>query len=274
MAVHAHPDDEAIGTGGILKKYAKEGIRTVLVTCTRGEEGEISDPSLATRENLGEVRALELAEACRILGVTDLEYLGYRDSGMAGTPENDNPASFHRADLQEATGRLVKLIRTYRPHVIVTYDDNGFYGHPDHIRANQVTVAAFQRSGDPDQFADQGLEPWTPAKLYYTTVPRSAFAELAKHLAEFGIEDPTEERSDIPPGTPDEDVTTTVDVQDEVEDKHAALMAHRTQMDPNFFWMKMGPDLFKRGFGREAFLRIESRVAAPDRESDLFAGLR
>lgn len=274
MAVHAHPDDEAISTGGVFAKYAAEGIRTVLVTCTRGEEGEISDPALANRENLAEVRTRELDEACRILKIGALEFLGYRDSGMAGTPENENPTSFLQADLAEATGRLVALVRRYRPQVLITYDENGFYGHPDHIRANQITVGAFKKAGDPSQYPEQNLQPWRPAKLYYTTVPRSFFVGLGERLRELGIDDPRGQRDDIPMGVPDEEVNAIVDITGFVAAKHASLMAHKTQMDPSSFWTRMGPEIFKESFNREPFLRAESRVATAEREDDLFSGLR
>src|SRR5919202_860339 len=173
MTVHAHPDDEAIGTGGILARYAAEGVQTVLVTCTRGEVGEIVDPSVAQPDNLADVREAELRAACAILQVSAQHYLGYRDSGMIGTPENDDPRSFWRADLDEAVGRLVALIRRYRPQVLVTYDENGFYGHPDHIQAHRVTVAAFEAAGDATRYPEQGLAPWAPQKLCYSTVPRN-----------------------------------------------------------------------------------------------------
>src|SRR5262245_22598690 len=144
MAVHAHPDDEALGTGGTFLRYHDLGVRTVLVMCTRGECGEISDPALATPENLGEVRARELEEAGDLLKVDRLVWLGYRDSGMAGTPENEHPECFHRADLAQAVGRLVALVRAERPQVLVSYESQGSYGHPDHIKAHQITVAAFE----------------------------------------------------------------------------------------------------------------------------------
>ena len=136
MTVHAHPDDESIGTGGVLARYADEGIRTVLVTCTGGEVGEIGDPTLATPDNLAEIREQELRAACAILGVGHLELLGYRDSGMAGTDDNEHPDAFARADLDVAIRRLVALVRRFRPQVLVTYDENGLYGHPDHVHAN------------------------------------------------------------------------------------------------------------------------------------------
>src|SRR5262245_43595554 len=162
MAVHAHPDDEAIGTGGVLARYADEGLRTVLVTCTGGEVGEISDSRLATPETLAEVRRKELLQACAILRVGRLHLLGYRDSGMMGTPDNAHPASFYQASLEEATARLVALVRRERPQVLVTYDERGFYGHPDHIRANQITVAAFGAAGDPTRWPRSGPA-WQPA---------------------------------------------------------------------------------------------------------------
>src|SRR5712691_7560538 len=143
IAVHAHPDDECIGTGGILARYGAEGVRTVLVTGTDGAVGEISDPALATPENLVEVRARELDASVRVLGIKRLVKLGYRDSGMAGTADNDNPASFNQANIDEAIERVVKVMRVEQPQVVVTYDERGGYGHPDHNRAHQVAVAAF-----------------------------------------------------------------------------------------------------------------------------------
>src|SRR5438132_2394706 len=141
LAVHAHPDDECIGTGGVLARYAVEGVRTVLVTCTDGAVGEISDPALATPENLAEVRARELDESVRILGVSRLVKLGYRDSGMAGTADNAHPASFHQASFDEAVERVVRVVRDEQPQVIVTYHERCGYGQPHHIRAHQEADA-------------------------------------------------------------------------------------------------------------------------------------
>ena len=278
MAVHAHPDDEAIGTGGILARYADEGFRTVLVTCTGGEVGEIAHPTMATPDNLGEVRERELRRACDILKVSHLELLGYRDSGMAGTEANQHPRAFARADLDDAAGRLVALVRRHRPQVIVTYDDNGFYGHPDHINANRITVRAFATAGDSAAYPEQDLAPWTPKKLYYTAVARSAIASFGARLAEYGIDPPLRDQDaegDTPPfGTPDELVTTVVDVAGVVERKRRALWAHATQMGANVFFARMPPELFDELFGRESFQLVEARVAAPIPETDLFAGLR
>jgi LmbE family N-acetylglucosaminyl deacetylase len=152
MIVHAHPDDEVIGSGGTFLRYAEEGLATVLVCCTSGEEGEIVDPSFDQAEakpRLGEIRREELREAAAVLKIGAVELLGYRDSGMAGTEPNENPASFNKADLVEATTRLVRLIRLYRPQVLASYNDFGSYGHPDHIKAYQITHEAFDRAADP-----------------------------------------------------------------------------------------------------------------------------
>ena len=275
MAVHAHPDDEATSTGGLLARCADEGVRTVLVTCTNGEVGEIADPLLATPEVLAEVRLGELRESCEILGVRELHLLGYRDSGMAGTADNDHPESFHRADLDEATGRLVALVRRFRPQVLVTYDENGFYGHPDHIRANQVTAAAFEAAADPARYPEAG-SPWTPLKLYYAAIPHSRMRRFGQRMMQAGIEPPFEMDEDSPPpmGVPDEQVTTWLDVSPQVERKRRALAAHRTQMGPEVFFSKLPPELFDDLFGQECFSLVRSRVPAPQREEDLFAGLR
>src|SRR6266581_2775760 len=173
MAVHAHPDDECLGTGGILARYGAQGVRTVLVTCTDGAVGEISDPALATPDNLVEVRARELDASVRVLRITRLVKLGYRDSGMVGTADNDNPASFHQASFDAAVERVVTVVRAEHPQVIVTYDERGGYGHPDHVRAHQVAVAAFEAAGDADRYLAAGPA-WAPAKLYYSVFPRSA----------------------------------------------------------------------------------------------------
>jgi mycothiol conjugate amidase Mca len=277
MAVHAHPDDECISTGGILARYSAAGVRTVLVTCTDGAVGEISDPALATPENLAEVRSRELDESVRILGVRRLAKLGYRDSGMQGTADNDNPASFHQADFDGAVARVVRLMREERPDVVVTYDENGGYGHPDHIRAHQVAVAAFSAAGDAARFPDAGA-PWSPAKLYYAVIPRSGFKRFAELLREAGIEPPfpppSEEGGDTSPpfGVSDDRVTTIVDVHDYVDAKHSALAAHATQMGQEQFFMRLPRPIFAEIFGRETFQLI-SGPSSGSPEDDLFSGL-
>jgi mycothiol conjugate amidase Mca len=276
LAVHAHPDDEAISTGGVLARYAAEGVHTVLVTCTDGAVGEISDPTLATPENLAEVRARELDAAVRTLGVDRLVKLGYRDSGMAGTADNDHPDSFHQANMDVAVERLVQVIRAERPDVVVTYDERGGYDHPDHIRAHQITVAAFGAAGDPHRYPSAGPV-WAPTKLYYSVFPRSAMTAFVQQLREAGIEPPFDTQAaeadgaEPPFGVDDDVVTTTVDVSAYVGAKRAALVSHRTQMGPDQFFMRLPPELFAEAFGRETFQRVAGPGDTP--ETDLFSGL-
>lgn len=262
----------------MLARYAAEGARTVLVTCTDGAVGEISDPALATPDNLVEVRSRELDESVRILAVSRLVKLGYRDSGMAGTADNDNPASFHQANFDEAVERVVQVMRAERPQVVVTYDERGGYGHPDHIRAHQVAVAAFEAAGDARKFPAAG-PPWAVSKLYYTVFPRSAMMRFAERLREAGIEPPfgganadaPAEDTEPPFGVADDLVTTTVDVSAYLGAKRAALESHRTQMGPDQFFMQLPQDLFAEAFGRETFQRKAG--SGPTPEADLFAGL-
>ena len=183
MTVHAHPDDEVVFTGGLLARYAAEGIETVLVMCTNGEEGEIHDPDLDADEakpRLGVIRRGELRCAIEHLNITHTEFLDYRDSGMAGTEPNANPACFHQADKDQAAARLVSLVRQYRPQVLVTYDENGSYGHPDHIAANVITQRAFDRAGDPDHAVGDTWDLWvsTDGSVVETTSPRTTWLAL------------------------------------------------------------------------------------------------
>lgn len=267
LAVHAHPDDECVSTGGILARYGAEGVRTVVVTCTRGEIGEISDPALATPENLAEVREREMREAVRILKISRAVQLGYRDSGMAGTPDNDHPDAFQRVDMEQALRRLVQVIREERPQVIVTYNENGGYGHPDHIQAHRLAVAGFHAAGDAHRFPEAG-PPWATSKLYYTVFPRG---RLAQALQEAGLELPFE-----PPDEPPEDqATTAVDVSAYLDVKRAALLAHRTQVGPEHFFARLPLPLLHRAWSHEYFNRVMGPATEPEgeQEGDLFAGL-
>ena len=266
MAVHAHPDDEAISTGGILARYADEGARTVLVTCTNGELGDAPGGVKPGEPGHDEsvvvpLRRLELEASCRVLGVSDLELLGYHDSGMAGWPQNEAEGSFWQTPVEEAGERLAELLRAYEPQVVVTYDENGFYGHPDHIQANRITRAALARWG-------------APVKLYYTALARSRLRGFGEMLAEAGIEGPGPEVQENPDfGTPDELITTTVDVSAVAGRKFASLEAHGSQSD-NIFFLQMGVDMFSRIMGSESFVRVLDSTGAPVPEDDLFAGLR
>jgi LmbE family N-acetylglucosaminyl deacetylase len=265
MAVHAHPDDEALGTGGILARYSDEGVRTVLVTCTNGELGDgpggVKPEDPAHDEGaVVPIRLQELKASCEVLGVTHLELLGYHDSGMEGWPQNDAAGSFWQTPVEVAGHRLADLMRTYRPQVVVTYDQNGFYGHPDHIQANRVTHAAIDECG-------------TPGKLYYTAVARSTLRGFGEMLAEAGVDSPIDVDANPDFGTPDELITTTVDCSAVVGRKFASLAAHGSQSD-NIFFLQMGEDKFSAVMGNESFVRALDTTHAPVPEVDLFAGIR
>ena len=278
LAVHAHPDDEVIGTGGVLARYSAAGARVALVCATRGEVGEIVDPTMneeEARPRLAQIREGELRCACGVLGVNDLFFLDYRDSGMAGTPENDHPEAFCRADLDEATGRLVRIIRTLQPQVVVTYDEKGGYGHPDHIMAHRVAVAAFDAAGDSERYPDDGLPPWQPSKLYFSAIPRSGLEQMEAYFKSVGITSPFD-RPDLTPesfGNADETITTKVDVRPHLDQKRKALECHRTQIAADSFFFSL-PEVFTREMmGYEHFICARGLVEAPTPEDDLFAGL-
>ncbi|HEX8093084.1 PIG-L family deacetylase [Jatrophihabitans sp.] len=266
MAVHAHPDDEATGTGGVLAKAAAEGIRTVLVTCTDGRCGDgpdgvkPGDPG-HDPDKVVELRRQELENSCAVLNVSHLELLGYADSGMMGWPTNDAPGAFWTTPVDEAAGRLAELMRRYQPDVVITYDENGFYGHPDHIQAHRITMAAAELTG-------------IPVKVYWTTVPRSAFAEFGRLMRELGAwEEPDPDQPGPEIGLPDDEITTWVDTRAFGDQKYDALAAHASQ-EENIFFLRMGRQLFTDMMGRETFVRVQDRTGAALPEDDLFAGLR
>ncbi|WP_219468510.1 PIG-L family deacetylase [Nonomuraea rhizosphaerae] len=265
MAVHAHPDDECLSTGGILARYAEEGIRTVLVTCTNGEQGDgpggvkPGDPGHDDAE-VAERRLAELRESVQHLGIEHLELLGYRDSGMEGWETNNHPEAFANVPLDVSAAKLAALIERYRPQVIVTYDETGGsgYNHPDHVQAHRITVAATESTGIPD-------------KLYYTAIPRTAIRHMFDLLRANGVDLDFEPSDDF--GTPDEQVTTVVDVAPFVDRKLKALRAHASQGE-NIFMLQMPEEAQQQAFSGEAFIRVSSRVDAPEHEDDMFAGLR
>jgi N-acetyl-1-D-myo-inositol-2-amino-2-deoxy-alpha-D-glucopyranoside deacetylase len=260
--VHAHPDDEAISTGGAMMKARKDGHRVVLVTATRGEVGEIHnmDPE-STRPHLGEVRTTELENAARILGVNRGEFLGYRDSGMVGTADNENPSSFHQAPLGEAAARLVAILREEKPDVVVTYAEDGTYGHPDHIKAHHVTNAAL------DLLEKEG---WRPRKLYYMAIPRSLMQAFMDQMPE---EARQQGAGMTIPGTPDELVTTRIDVSDYVDQKREAFGAHVSQNDPNSWFTTMADQIYRLAFGTEYYQLARGKAGSELPEQDLFAGI-
>jgi N-acetyl-1-D-myo-inositol-2-amino-2-deoxy-alpha-D-glucopyranoside deacetylase len=257
--VHAHPDDEAIATGGVMMRAQAAGHRVVLVTCTRGEEGEIYNmDEAAARPRLGEIRTEELRRACEILGVDRQEFLNYRDSGMAGRPSNQEPASFHMAPLEEAAGRLAALLVEERPEVVVTYTPDGTYGHPDHVKAHHTTVAAL------DLLAGEG---WQPARFYLHAIPRSAVEQLAEEFRRLDLPLPDLQVA----GIPDEAVSTVVDVRDLAERKREAFAAHVSQNDPDSPFVTMAGRIFEAAFGTESFVLARGEPTGPLPERSLLS---
>lgn len=277
MAVRAHPDDECFTLGGTLARYSDEGHRTVLVTCTGGENGEIVDEELNTPENkarLADIRREELMASVHILGITDVELLGYRDSGMADSPENEDARSFHKADMDEATARLVALVRRYRPDVLVTDNEEGSYGHPDHIMANRVTVAAYDAAADA-AFHPQIGPPHRVAKLYYTAFAQFQVVGTWRKMRELGLEMPwrrDEESADSEPawGLPDEEIDAQIDIHAYLSKKKASLLAHRTQIKPDMWMLTLPEEVFQGFMGYEVFRRIRSEISIHGKEDDLF----
>jgi LmbE family N-acetylglucosaminyl deacetylase len=246
LLVHAHPDDESISTGGAMLRAHLDGHRVVLVTGTRGEEGEIHNLDEATtRPRLAEVRTEELRAACAVLGVDRQEFLGYRDSGMDGTPANDDPGSFHQAPLTETAERLAEILREERPDVVVTYTPDGTYGHPDHIKAHRTTLAAL------DRLREEG---WRPQRVYLQAISESTVRELAERFSEF------QEQSEIRLiGVPDEDITTRLDVRDVVAGKLRALECHHSQMDQSSPFATMARQVLEAVLGWETYILVGAR---------------
>jgi N-acetyl-1-D-myo-inositol-2-amino-2-deoxy-alpha-D-glucopyranoside deacetylase len=275
LVVHAHPDDEAIPTGATMARYAALGAEVHLVTCTRGERGEVVTEELAhlrdVPEELGTHRVTELADALHELGVHGHEWLGgvgrWWDSGMVGTPDNDDPRAFHRADPEDTTRAMVEVLRRVRPTVVVTYDGNGGYGHPDHIQAHRVTMAALAPAADPGYGPELG-EPWAVRKVYWMAIPRTVVLRLAEESG-FPI-------ADEMPGVTDDVITAQIDGRRWLPNKVAALRAHRSQVD-------LENGFFAGIVGREEFAlehyqlvsgsRGPSGPSAQGWEDDLFAGL-
>jgi N-acetyl-1-D-myo-inositol-2-amino-2-deoxy-alpha-D-glucopyranoside deacetylase len=284
MLVHAHPDDESIGTGATMAKYAAQGAGVTLVTCTLGELGEIIPPDLANlawdRENrLGEHRIAELAAACAALGVSDHRFLGgpgrWHDSGMMGTPANDWDGAFWRADVNEAARALLEVINDVRPQVLVTYDSNGFYGHPDHIQAHRVAWRAFEMA--------DGLV----RKFYATAVPRSVLAEGMKLMQETEADQAEQgpgsaflavsSVDELPFGVPDEQVSTEIAARDYLEAKLGAMRAHASQIAVDGPLFALSDRVGRRAFGCEYYTLLAGPrgpgAGSHGWETDLFAGI-
>lgn len=288
MLVHAHPDDETIGTGVTMAKYAAEGVHVTLVTCTLGEEGEILLDEFAhlaadRSDGLGEHRMAELGAAMAELGVTDWRLLGgpgaFRDSGMIGTPSNERPECFWRADLLTAATPLVEVIREVRPQVLVTYDDFGGYGHPDHIQAHRVAHYAATLAAAASFRPDLGA-PWRIEKIYWTAFPKSVVREGIAALRELDAENEFAQMNpdDIPFACDDELVTTVVDGTTFLPKKLAAMRAHATQINVDGGFFALSNNIGAQAFGHEYFRLVQGAVGsdrdAAGRETDLFDGVR
>ena len=287
MLVHAHPDDETIGNGVTMAKYVAEGAHVTLVTCTLGEEGEVLVPGLthlaADRDDrLGQHRVVELATAMEALRVTDHRFLGgpgrYRDSGMMGLPTNDRKDCFWQADLDEAVGLLVTMIREVRPQVLVTYDENGGYGHPDHINAHRVAMRAIELAADP-AYGDE--VPWQVDKVYWNAIPQSSLRESLRALRAAGDETSFQDmdpEGELPPFAIDDDlVTTHIDGQAYVEAKMAAMKAHATQITVDGPFFALSNNLGTKVWGVETYRLIRGELGTQrdenGKETDLFAGI-
>ena len=287
LSVHAHPDDEASKGAPTVARYHAEGVHTVLVCCTGGEEGDILNPAadtLEVRADLGAVREAELRASAAAIGYDELYLLGYRDSGMPGTEANALPDNFANAPFDEVVGRLVTIIRWEQPQVLVTYgDERMFYEHPDHVRVHDASVAAFAAAADPNRYPDAGPA-WPVAKLYYSGFAFRRIRALHEAYEARGEVSPYAERmaqvAELPVDLDGLRPTTLVDVSDFLDARRRALLAHRTQIDPSSHWMAVTDDFLREVFPWEEYVLAQSSIdlASPPSvdapEADLFAGVR
>jgi LmbE family N-acetylglucosaminyl deacetylase len=280
LAVHAHPDDEASSTGGTYRVLADEGIRTVLVTCTRGEFGDAPggikpDTEGHDADDVADLRDVELDKAVEILGISRSVRLGYRDSGMMGWPQNHDPNAFWATPVEDAAERLAVVLMEERPQVVVTYNENGFYGHPDHIQAHRITLSAL------------ALIDYEPT-LYFNAIPNSVMAimrarweeeervEREAQAAKGNLREPDPEMTEediIQMGTPDDEIGAAIDVSSATDAKYDALAAHDSQVGESF-WMKMSRDEFRQAMGTEWFVRVTNPKGVSGKVNDIFAGYR
>jgi mycothiol S-conjugate amidase len=276
LTVHAHPDDEASKGAGTVARYHAAGVRTVLVTCTGGEAGDILNPVMDRPEivaDLPAVRRRELARATEIIGYDEVVLLGYRDSGMPDTPANADAHAFANVPLDEAVGKLVEVIRRERPQVIVTYpDDQSGYPHPDHLRVHDISVLAFEQAGDPDAHPGAG-EPWQPLKLYYSVWSRKRIEAMHRRFGELGLESPFDDRWFERPSH-DDRITTAIDLDGFNEVRLDALLAHETQIDPTSpFWFGLPREDQATIHPYDDYILARSLVDTKVPEDDLFAGV-
>jgi len=276
LVVRPHPDDESSLTGGLLAYYGAQGVRTAVVTCTGGEEGEIHDPDLdpiADFPRLREIRERELRTACEILNVSELRLLGYRDSGMLDTPGNGHPEAFCNADLEEAVGRLVRVIRELRPRVVVIEPPGGIYPHPDHVMCHTVGHDGYYAAADPDAYPEAGPA-WQVDRLYAAAqIDDGRWTELIPEFEALGLDVSwLKERTERPRPGP-ESATVALDVSAYSEVQRRALLAHRTQMPADGFFTKLTADLRRKAFATAYFVRMHPPAAPGHRDDHLLHGL-
>lgn len=274
LAAFAHPDDEGFGSGGTLAMLADLGAKLTLVCATNGDVGEISDPLLATPETLAAVRQEEMRQAASVIGAADVRFLGYRDSGMAGTEDNNHLDSMNQAQADQVVSRLVAIIREVRPDMIITHDPTGGYGHPDHVATYKHVTKAFALAGDMAAHSLQsgaGDQPWTTRLLYYACFPRSVMRRIWQEMRDAGVTPPFANRLEEEAlGSPDEAVTTVVDVGSYVDTKLASLACHRTQMDPNGPFAQLPEEVMRQVMSTEYFTLA---VPGGAEKEDLLANL-
>jgi mycothiol S-conjugate amidase len=275
VALHAHPDDESSKGAATVARYADAGVRCVLVCATGGEAGDILNPAMDLPEiqaRLAEVRSAELDEAAAIIGYREVVRLGYRDSGMPGTPANEDPAAFVNIPFDDALEAIVRVVRRERPQVVLGYDDHVRYPHPDHLRIHDLSLAAFDAAGDPGRFPDAG-PPWRVGKLYAPVFSVRRTRALHRAMLERGLESPLQRWLERAGDLEDDPVRLTrIPVESTIERARDALRAHRTQIDPDGFWFQVPADVVLTSHPYEDFELLASRVEVDPDETDLFAG--
>ena len=277
LACFAHPDDEAFPVGGVLARNVAEGRRVRLVTTTLGEEGDIRQEGAATKETLGEVRRIELSCAVRALRLESHALLEYRDSGMAGWEANDHPRAYIKAPEDGVVERFVREIREFRPQVVLTFETGGLYGHPDHIAVSKHATKAFDLASNPTAFPDQlknGLETYTPQRLFYSARPKGFRLEWATKLREVGIDFPMPSLEQLDHGNPPEEIHLELDVSDHLETKMACIICHRTQVAPDWPYHQVPREVAAWVLGREFYIRARPDVASTETvPPDFFEGI-
>lgn len=274
LAIHAHPDDEASKGAGTVARYADAGVRCVLVTATGGEAGDILNPAMDRpdiREQLADIRSAELDEAAAIIGYEQVIKLGYRDSGMPDTDHNGHPEAFVNADRVAVLERLVAIVRSLRPDVVLGYDNHEYYPHPDHLRVHDLSVELFAAASDPHRFEEAG-EPWDIAKLYAPVFTARRIYALHDAMTAAGFDSPFGRWLEhIERGADDHRPITRVDVAGYIDRGRDALRAHRTQVDPDGFWFQVPVDMVRAVYPWEDFELLASRVGPDHPDDDLFS---